>query len=449
MENTQWQSLFTGFGFNVTEEEKHFNVGAMNKDNKKLIGTILENLNVSFLMKATELQIFSSPVTVGEWVQVQEQLTNGRTEMLLKYDVLPISQLDIYIAGLVTQFNELGFATSYSCDGHSSNNPIIDFTSKVQARNAHKVCEYIQLPSTLSRGTGLIFQVKRETLPAFAEKLSNITKEEAQNMIQLDSPFMPKDEYFTQLETLLNIPGASRNEREIRKMVREQLTPFVDRMSVDSAGNLLAIRKYGPGPTVLLNAHLDTVEEIEPTRSILKDKHIWTSSEGILGADDRAGINVLLSVAKTLTKKQFNGTIKFIFTVEEEIGLRGASALHESFLWDVDMAFVVDRRNTSDIVISRGDTTQFCTTEFARSIERIARLEEFGQWKTTPGGSSDTAIWASHGIQSVNLSAGYDNEHTEMEQLDVEANYETYEFLMALIGNARTLNQRIMHQRVV
>jgi hypothetical protein len=36
-----------------------------------------------------------------------------------------------------------------------------------------------------------------------------------------------------------------------------------------------------------------------------------------------------------------------------------------------------------------------------------------------------------------------------MEQLDVEANYETYEFLMALIGNVKTLNQRIMHQRVV
>jgi putative aminopeptidase FrvX len=449
MKNTQWQSLFTGFGFNVTEEEMHFNVGAMNKDNKELLGTILENLNVSFLMKATELQIFSSPVTVGEWVQVQERLTNGRTELLLPYDVLPISQLDIYIAGLVTQFNELGFATRYSCDGHSSNNPIIDFTTKVQARNAHKVCESIQLPAILNRGTGLIFQVKRETLPAFAEKLSNITKEEAQNMIQLDSPFMPKDEYFTQLETLLNIPGASRNEGAIRKMVREQLTPFVDRMSVDHAGNLLAIRKYGPGPTVLLNAHLDTVEEIEPTRSILKDKHIWTSSEGILGADDRAGINVLLSVAKTLTKKQFNGTIKFIFTVEEEIGLRGARALHESFLWDVDMAFVVDRRNTSDIVISRGDTTRFCTTDFARKIERVARLEEFGQWKTTPGGSSDTAIWASHGIQSVNLSAGYDNEHTDMEQLDVEANYETYEFLMALIGNASMLNQRVVRQRVV
>ncbi|WP_019415984.1 M20/M25/M40 family metallo-hydrolase [Paenisporosarcina sp. TG20] len=449
MKNTKWQSLFTGFGFNVKEEEMHFNVGAMNKENIKLLETILKQLNASFMINRTELQIFSSPVTVGEWVQVQEQLTDGRTELLRQYDVLPISQLDIYIAGLVTQFNELGFATKYSCDGHSSSNPIIDFTSKMQARNAHKVCENIHLPAILNWGTGLTFQVTRETLPAFAEKLFNITKEEAQKMIQLDSPFMPKEEYYSQLETLLNIPGASRNEGDIRKIVREHLTPYVDRISVDDAGNLLAIRKYGPGPTVLLNAHLDTVEEINPNRSILKCDQIWTSSEGILGADDRAGINVLLSIAKTLTKKQFNGTIKYIFTVEEEIGLRGARALHESFLWDVDMAFVVDRRNTSDIVISRGDTTRFCSIEFARAVERVARLEEFGQWKTTPGGSSDTAIWASHGIQSVNLSAGYDNEHTDMEQLDVEANYETYEFLMALIRNASRLIQRGVRQRVV
>lgn len=241
---------------------------------------------------------------------------------------------------------------------------------------------------------------------------------------------------------------ASGNEVEIRNWVYKELQPYVDNISVDGAGNLLACRKYGPGPTILLNAHLDTIVEIEPTRTILKNKNSWTSSEGILGADDRAGINVILSTAKTVTKKQFNGTIKYIFTVEEETGLRGASALHESFLWDVDMAFVVDRRNTSDIVISNSSGTRFCSQEFARCIERIAYLEEFGQWKSTHGGSSDTAVWASHGIQSVNLSAGYNFEHTEREQLDIEANYGTYEFLMTLIENARVLHQRVLRQRV-
>jgi len=449
MQNTQWQSLFTRFGFDVTEEDMFFNVGAMNKDNIQLLETVLKQVNASFLLSQTELQLFSDAVAVEEWTQAQDQHTNGRTEMLHYFEHLPLAKVDVYIAGLVTQFNKLGFATNCSCDGHTKTKPYISFCSRVLARNAAKICESMKLPVTLDQSAGMKFQVTREKLPTFAEKLSKITKEEVTALVQSDSILLPKEAYFAQLETLLNIPGASGNEGEVRNWVSKELKPYVDHISVDGAGNLLAMKKFGPGPTILLNAHLDTVREIEPNRTILNNENIWTSSEGILGADDRAGINVLLSIAKMLTKKQFNGTIKYILTVKEEIGLIGASAVHESFLWDVDMAFVVDRRNTSDIVISDAYGTPFCTNELARGIERIANLEEFGQWKSTPGGSSDTAIWASHGIQSVNLSAGYNFEHTEREQLDVEANYETYEFLMTLIENARVLYQRVIRKRVV
>jgi len=444
MKNTKWQSLFTQFGFDITEEGSHFNVSRLNTDNMALLDTMLKQLNVSYSLYRTKLHIVSDTVTEVEWIQVQQRLTDGHTEMLVPYDKLPLAKTDLYIAGLVTQFNRLGFTTTYSCDGHNNNRAYLGFPTRVIARNAAKFCECIQLPATLNRNTVISFQTKREDLPAIADKMSTMTKEEAYKLIQSDSLLLPKDEYYAQLETLLNIPGASGNEGRIRKYVREQLLPYVDRMTVDQAGNLLAIKKYGQGPTVLINAHLDTVEEIDSMRTIVKQQHIWTSSEGILGADDRAGINVLLGIAKTLTKKQFNGTIKYIFTVEEEIGLCGARVLDESFLWDIDMAFVVDRRHTSDIVVSRGEAARFCTVSFARAIERVAALEEFSDWKTTPGGSSDTAIWASHGIQSVNLSAGYDFEHTDMEQLDVQANYEAYEFLLTLIENAGYLRQRTL-----
>lgn len=449
MQNTKWQSLFTRFGFDVTEEDMYLNVGAMNKDNIQLLETVLKQVNASFLLSQTELQLFSDTVTVEEWILAQDQHTNGRTEMLHYFEHLPLAKVDVYIAGLVTQFNKLGFATNCSCDGHNKTKPYISFCSRVLARKAAKICESMKLPVTLDQSAGMKFQVIREKLPTFAEKLSEITKEEVKELVQTDSILLPKEEYLSQLETCLNIPGASGNEGEIRNWLSKELHPYIDHISVDGAGNLLAIQKFGPGPTILLNAHLDTVLEIEPNRTVLKNEHIWTSSQGILGADDRAGINVVLSSAKTLTKKQFNGTIKYIFTVKEEIGLLGASAVHESFLWDVDMAFVVDRKNTSDIVISNSYGTPFCSKEHARSLERIAKLEEFGQWKSTPGGSSDTAVWASHGIQSVNLSAGYNFEHTEREQLNVEANYETYKFLMTLIENGRILHRRVQRQQVV
>lgn len=52
-------------------------------------------------------------------------------------------------------------------------------------------------------------------------------------------------------------------------------------------------------------------------------------------------------------------------------------------------------------------------------------------WKCTQGGSSDTRIWAEHGIQSVNPSAGYNYEHTDDEYLDVQACYGTVQLIQS------------------
>jgi tripeptide aminopeptidase len=116
--------------------------------------------------------------------------------------------------------------------------------------------------------------------------------------------------------------------------VKEQLTQFVDYISVDRNGNLLAEKTYktGHGPTILLNAHLDIVYELEMNRMIVKEDGIWSSSAGILGADDRAGVAVLLHIAEQLMNSSFSGKVKFIFTVEEECGHVGACQVDEYFL---------------------------------------------------------------------------------------------------------------------
>ncbi|WP_143521129.1 M28 family peptidase, partial [Pseudomonas sp. 2995-1] len=77
---------------------------------------------------------------------------------------------------------------------------------------------------------------------------------------------------------------------------------------VDHAGNILAQKTYrnGSGPTILLNAHMDTVEAFVDGREIIKDGNLWSSSDGILGADDRAGVAVVLEMAKRLESSTFN-----------------------------------------------------------------------------------------------------------------------------------------------
>ena len=148
-----------------------------------------------------------------------------------------------------------------------------------------------------------------------------------------------------------------------------------------------------------------------------------------------------METLKRLDATNFQGTVKCIFTVEEEIGLLGAKGVDADFLQDVDAAFVIDRRGTGDIVTSRGGYEKFCDDSFGEFIEETARDHGLAGWKCTAGGSSDTRIWASHGIQSVNLSAGYYHEHSSDECLDVEGSLGTIELLMALFKEAMMMRR--------
>ncbi|UZH06075.1 M42 family metallopeptidase [Heyndrickxia coagulans] len=62
--------------------------------------------------------------------------------------------------------------------------------------------------------------------------------------------------------------------------------------------------------------------------------------------DDRAGCTVLLQVLNELQGKDFAGEIVFLFTVQEEVGLRGAKAATN--LLKVDAAVAVDTTAVSD-----------------------------------------------------------------------------------------------------
>ncbi|WP_413299795.1 M20/M25/M40 family metallo-hydrolase [Bacillus sp. 1P10SD] len=231
----------------------------------------------------------------------------------------------------------------------------------------------------------------------------------------------------------------------MREFVIDKLTPFVDHITVDRAGNVLAEKTYrgGHGPTILLNAHLDTVYELEEDRKILKNGTIWFSSKGILGADDRAGVAIILHLAEHLYHSSLSGKVKIIFSVEEECGLVGARQVDDYFLWGTDAAIVVDRRGNGDIVTSCGGIFPFCHQDYGAFFEKVAVEERLSGWTATMGGSSDTRIWAEHGIQSVNLSAGYKNEHTEEELLDVKACYHTTKLLEGVFKRGNELKDVI------
>ncbi|WKA53180.1 M20/M25/M40 family metallo-hydrolase [Planococcus shixiaomingii] len=436
-----WNRLFVRQGFLFQEvSDGRFDCREETTENIEFLLETLDELFVSYTFANGLLKIYREAILEEEWLKAVDIEWRGRTEML-SFDVPPLKQLDTYMAGFVRQLNRLGLATMYCCDGHGKRLPQIGFARDVDMELVEKVLNVIGVPKWQKRNQNVSLRLERHQLLDLAEILSALSSE----MISESIDELSKQLFFKNLEECLLIDGESGNEGAIRGHVLEKMKPLVDRVTLDQKGNILAQKVYGQGsgPVILLNAHLDTVCGFEENREIVKDGTIWTSSYGILGADDRAGVAVLLELAKRLTKFGFNGTVKFIFTVEEEIGLKGAKEVAEYFLWDVDAAFVVDRRGTGDIVTSCGGSINFCDEAFGTFVEEVAKNANLESWHCTAGGSSDTRIWASHGIQSVNLSVGYMNEHTEDEVLDVEACYGTFKLLSRVFEEANELKRTV------
>jgi tripeptide aminopeptidase len=102
-----------------------------------------------------------------------------------------------------------------------------------------------------------------------------------------------------------------------------------------------------------------------------------------------------------------------------------AISIDPTFLQDVDAAIVVDRCGTRDIATSYADIVPFCDDDYGRIFETAGTLAGMSDWKMTHGGLSDAKFFDEFGIPSVNLSVGYEHEHTEFETLDYKAALET------------------------
>jgi tripeptide aminopeptidase len=103
------------------------------------------------------------------------------------------------------------------------------------------------------------------------------------------------------------------------------------------AGNLLArIPAAGAGAeSILLCAHLDTVPLTAPVEPVVLDGGWTNAGDGILGADNKSAVAVILELARRLTRSGRDAApvgVEVLFTVCEEISLLGARAFDVSRL---------------------------------------------------------------------------------------------------------------------
>lgn len=163
--------------------------------------------------------------------------------------------------------------------------------------------------------------------------------------------------------------------------------------------------------------------------------HDYGAGGGVAGGDDRCGIAIIIAIFNSLeTKTNFNGTLKMVFPTAEEVGCVGSSLIDERLLLDADLAVVIDRRGNSDIVKSCGGYQPFCSDKTVRLFEYCSELQGL-DFEGCDGGLSDASTFSELGINSVNLSAGYYDEHTDSERIVFDDMIKTYKLVLQMFGS--------------
>jgi tripeptide aminopeptidase len=131
---------------------------------------------------------------------------------------------------------------------------------------------------------------------------------------------------------LVRIDNPSGEEAAIAAHVRRELESMGLAVEEDGIHNLLA-RVPGTGAPLLLNAHMDSVAPCRGVRPVVEDGVVRSSGDTVLCSDDLAGVSAILEgVRATLERGGQNRAAEILFTVQEEIGLRGAAQFDTSKL---------------------------------------------------------------------------------------------------------------------
>jgi len=121
-------------------------------------------------------------------------------------------------------------------------------------------------------------------------------------------------------------------------------------------GNLLARIPGRSERTILLCTHLDTVDDSGvPIEPVVVDGGWENANEGILGADNKAAVAVVLELARRCSVEGSPVGIELLFTVSEENALAGAKAFDATPLRS-DFGYVFDHASPIGEIVTASPT---------------------------------------------------------------------------------------------
>lgn len=158
---------------------------------------------------------------------------------------------------------------------------------------------------------------------------------------------------YNTLVELISIPSTSGHEEQIRAYLEGYFATLGLSALAQSNGNLI-VKVPGTGKPLLLNAHMDRVPPGLGHTPVLRDEVLYSNGKTNLGADDAAGIGIILEIVQRVLEEQLpHPPLILVFTVQEEVGMCGAVGFDGS-RWNVHDGIVFDNAFEAGVVVSQG-----------------------------------------------------------------------------------------------
>lgn len=196
----------------------------------------------------------------------------------------------------------------------------------------------------------------------------------------------------------------------------EDHVPRHAKVKRDAIGNLHVDTRKSDTNRTLFVAHVDTVHREAGPNKIAKNATHWRADGAALGADDGAGVAMLMHLLH-------NGVAAYyIFTQGEECGGIGASWLADNdpyLLEKFDRAIAFDRRGIDSVITHQG-RGRCCSDTFADALSAALSADETLMYLPDDTGVyTDTAEFTGIIPECTNISVGYMHEHSDRESLDI------------------------------
>lgn len=169
----------------------------------------------------------------------------------------------------------------------------------------------------------------------------------------------------------------------------------------------------------MFTSHLDTAtsQKVE-VKHVIEGNICKTDRTSILGADDKAGVTIML----WMIWNKVPGL--YYFFIGEEVGCVGSKALANKIrsnkIENITKVISFDRRGT-DSVITFQASSRCCSEKFAQALADELNKNKTFHYKPDPSGIwTDSAQFVSIYPECTNISVGYSSEHTTWESQNLE-----------------------------